>query len=186
MSNQLDKIFDEDYPWDRESTTYKDLESRVKFKGLIVTASGLVFRKDGKQVKPKYIFSTLKDGTRKIKSVNIEFSMKGTKYYKSYQRFVYAAWHEEFNMDDSSLVVVSKSENRFEFRPSHLEVKTRAEHLENLRKQNMKYTDEERSIIAEKYYEVRGDMIQTEFIKIFDISIPTLLEILKEYPENDN
>lgn len=184
MPNQLDKIFDEDYPWDRDSTTYKELENRVKFEGLIVTESGLVFRRDGKQVKPKYVFNTLEDGTRKIKSVNIEFTMKGTRYYKSYQRFVYAAWNKEFNMDDNSLIVISKSKNRFEFRPSHLEVITRAEHLERLRKANMKYTDEERSIIAKKYYEMKEDMIQVDFAKLFDISVPTLIEMLKEYPED--
>lgn len=183
MSSQLDKIFDEDYPWDRDSLTYKELENRVKYMGLYVTESGYVFRKDGKQVKPKYVFKTLEDGTKRIQTVNIGFSHKGQRHYKSYQRFVYAAWNPDFDIDDKSLIVVSETPNRFEFNPNKLKVITRAEHLENLRVANMKYTDEEREIIAKEYYKVKGRITQEEYANTFEISQVTLLEILKEYPD---
>lgn len=182
MSSQLDKTIDEDYPWDRDTQAFKDLENRVKFHGLLVTESGYVFRKNGNQVKPKYVMSTLKDGSRKVKSVNIEFSMKGKRYYKSYQRFVYAAWNEDFDMDDSRNVVVSITDNQYEFRPSHLKSIPRAEHLENLRQLNMKYSDEERKLIAERYHELKGGITQEKFANHFEISIPTLADIIKEHP----
>lgn len=171
----------EDYPLDKDSSVYDDLSIYKEFQGLLVTKGGLVFRRDGTQVKPNYVMKTLEDGTKKLNLITIKYTYQKETKTKSYQRFVYAAWNEDFDMDDSNIVVVSKTENRFEFRPEFLTHITRAEHLKNISEMNRLYTDEERKEIIERYMEIQDVITVERFCEALEMSPPTFYEMRREY-----
>lgn len=176
----------EEYPWDKSRVVYKELSDKRRFMGVYVTASGHVFKPDGTQIPPKPIFRTLKDGSKTISSVNIEYMYNGERVCRGYQRFVYAAFNEDFDINDTSKVVVSTTGNQFEIRVKYLEAISRREHHKRVADKNRKFNEEERKKIAETFWRVEGKISKRQVAEELDISEHTLNKILEEYPNERN
>ena len=171
-----------DYPWDRNSVTFKELADVKPFMGVLVSANGLVFKTDGTLVKPLPVYRTRKDGSKVLATYSIDFTINGERVNRGYQRFVYAAFHPEFDIDSTNTVITSTSENPFDIRLKNLTVISRKEHQERLKKLNRKFPEEQRKLIAETYRRVEGAITKEDFSRQLGTTAETRNKILEEYP----
>lgn len=171
-----------DYPWDRNSVTFKELTDVRPFMGVLVSANGLIFRTDGTLIRPLPIYRTRKDGSKVLSSHSVDFTIDGERINRGYQRFVYSAFHPDFDIDRTDMVITSTSENPFDIRVKYLKAITRKEHNERLRKLNRKFPEEQRKMIAETFRRVEGAITKEDFAKQLGTTAETLNNILEEYP----
>lgn len=155
------------------------------FMGHLVTASGMVIGPHGvKNTKIMKVRRTLPDGTKQITGaidkheLAIEFDGKMT--YRSYGRFIYAAFHDDFDINDMNLVVVSTTDFRFEKNPYKYEVLTREEFFERKGIEGRSYKEDERQIIYETYEQIKGSMPVAVFAERLGVSSSYINLLIRE------
>lgn len=154
----------------------------VRYQGVLVSANGLVFRPDGSLIKPIPLYRKKSDGTKQISTLLIEYVVDGIKQKRSYQRFVYAAFNPDFDIERTDLVVTSTSDNKFEIRVKYLTHMTRREMNKAVGQGNLKFQPEDREKIAQTFRNVEGIITKKDFAKEIGTTVVTLNKILEEYP----
>lgn len=133
--------------------------------GFTVTRSGYVFKDTGWQLRKNF-----KIINGRIDRMYIRFFHEGKDRQIGYQRFIYKAWHPEFDWDNKDLVVVSTSQNRFDTHVDRLTVITRKELLDRNAKLTTKITEEEMPQVIDTWEQLKGYMTFKQFAEELDIS----------------
>lgn len=150
----------------------QELNKYTMYMGYKVTEAGVVYNCRDKLVKPKFLFKG-----KRIDYVYIDVTYEGKKRRISYHRFIYMAFNPDFE-DDPNMVVTTVG-RRFDYRLSNLKLMTRQEHLQQLAKQGLSYSEVEQKEVAETYEEIKDYMTKKEYAKRLGISPRTLYSYLK-------
>lgn len=167
------------------SSLRAQMEDYRWYMGHIVTASGLIIGPKGvRNPTMKMIRRKNKDGTFEITGGvdkhEVAINYNGKMTFRSYGRFLYAAFNEDFDINDNNLVVVSTTEFRFEKSPYNYKVQTREEFFRTKGLKSQLYHLEERKVIYEAYKDVKGKMTIAEFASKLGTSLPYMELLLKE------
>lgn len=114
------------YPWARHSGLGKDFRDRVEFMGMEVSRSGLIFDKKGNYKKPTFRYNSKGE----VVVRRFRFYREGKQLEFGYDRFVYAAWHQDtFDIKDKDMIVYRNTYTN-SGHVDHLATTTRDKHLE--------------------------------------------------------
>lgn len=154
----------------------KELMKDTSFMGYRVTESGVVFNRFGKLIKPKFYMKG-----KRIDYVYIDVTYNGIKRRISYHRFIYMAWHPDF--EDIPTNVIVPIGRRFDYGVKNLKCISQQEHLQALAKNQIHFSAKDWELIRETYKEVSDMVSQKDFAKRLGITPQTLRKYLKGVTE---
>ena len=158
------------------SKVEKDLLRHTWYRGYKVTASGVIYNKHGKIIKPKFYFNK-----KRIDYVYLDIFENGKRSRISYHRFVYMAWHKDFK-DDPNMVITTLG-RRFDYNISNLVCIPREEHLNNVAQSKRLYQGDELKELMETYNMVKDYMTIEEYAQRVGMSSRTLDSYIREEKE---